>query len=125
LTANPFGYPDAVWRRFRQPARGGVLEGPGTLTGEAGTPANRSRLRLQVKMAHERIGDARFQAYGCPVTIAVGAYLAERAVGSGLAELARIDAKSIREALEIPEDRTHCALLGEDVVKSLLSQAPR
>ena len=125
MNANPFGYSEAVWRRFRDPSRAGTLEGPDTLTAEAGTPASRSRVRLQVKMARERIGDARFQAYGCPTTIAVGAWLAERAVGSGVAELAGIDAKSIRKALEIPEDRTHCALLGEDVVKSLLNQIPR
>ena len=120
---NPFGYSDAVWRLFRLTPRAGTLAGPDTLTGEAATPASRSRLRLQVKMAQTRIGDARFQAYGCPTTIAVGAWLAGRAVGREVAELSGIDAKTIREALEIPEDRTHCALLGEDAVRSLLSQA--
>ena len=121
-SGNPFGYAEPVWRLFRQAARAGALEGPGILTAEAATPASRSQLRLQVKMTDTRIGDARFQAYGCPTTIAVGAWLAERVVGRAVQELAGIDAKSIREALEIPEDRTHCALLGEDLVKSLLSQ---
>jgi len=120
---NPFGYSAGVWRLFRLAPRAGSFAGPDTLTGEAETPASRSRLRLQVKMAQTRIGDACFQAYGCPTTIAVGAWLAERAVGREVAELSGIDAKAIREALEIPEDRTHCALLGEDAVKSLLSQA--
>lgn len=122
---NPFGYPEPVWRLFNEAPRAGTLAGPDVLTGEAVTPANRSQLRLQVKMAQARIGDARFQAYGCPTTIAVGAWLAGRVVGRPMAELSGIDAKSIREALEIPDDRTHCALLGEDVLKSLLEQAAR
>ena len=122
---NPFGYPEPVWRLFNATPRAGALDGPGVLAGEAATPASRGRLRLQVKMERSRIGDARFQAYGCPTTIAVGAYVAGQVVGKEVAELARIDAKSIREALEIPEDRLHCALLGEDLVRSLLSQVGR
>ena len=121
--SNPFGYSEPVWRLFREAPRAGSLDGPGVLTVEAATPAARSHLRLQVKMSGSRIDDARFQAYGCPTTIAVGAWLAERVPGRDLQELARIDAKMIREALEIPEDRTHCALVGEDAVKSLLSRS--
>lgn len=122
---NPFGYPEAVWRLFSETPRAGTLEGPGVLSVEAATPASRSRVRLQVKMLGSRIDDARFQAYGCPTTIAVGAYVAGTVVGREAGQLAAIDAKSIREALEIPEDRTHCALLGEDLVKSLRSHVTR
>jgi len=122
---NPFGYSAEIWRLFQETPRAGRLEGAGVLCAEAATPASRSRLRLQVKMAASRIADARFQAYGCPTTIAVGAYLAGAVVGRDATGLPGIDAKSIREALEIPEDRTHCALLGEDAVKALLSQVSR
>lgn len=122
---NPFGYPEPIWRLFMQTPGAGTLAGPGVLTGEAGTPASKSRLRLQVKMSQARIDEARFQAYGCPTTIAVGAWLAGQVVGRPMAELSGIDAKAIREALEIPEDRTHVALMGEDVLKSLLQQVAR
>lgn len=115
---NPFGYSDAVWRRFRETPRAGVLD-DGAMAGAATTPASRARLRLQVRLERGRVADARFQAYGCPTTIAVGAWLAERAVGRSLEELAAIRAAEIRQALEIPEERLHCALLGEDAVKSL------
>lgn len=116
---NPFGYSDAVWRLFTEAPRAGLLQGPGTRTGRAETPANRSRLQLSARFDGSRIADARFQAYGCPTAIAVGAWLAERAVGRTVAELATIGAPEIRQALEIPENRLHCALLGEDAVKSL------
>lgn len=118
---NPFGYSAKVWQLFVEAPRGGVL--PGGISAEAASQASRSQLRLQVKMAGSRIDDARFQAYGCPTTIAVGAWLAGWVVGKDLSDLDRIDAKVIREALEIPDDRTHCALVGEDLVKSLLRVA--
>lgn len=119
---NAFGYSEPVWRLFTETPRAGAWGEAEALTGSAGTPANRSQLRLQVKMQGSRITDARFQAYGCPTTIAVGAWLAGWAVGRGWQDLAAVKAAEIREALEIPEDRTHCALLGEDLIRSLLSQ---
>jgi iron-sulfur cluster assembly protein len=120
---NPFGYPDAVWRLFNAAPRAGTLPAAEAIVGEATGRAGRARLRLHAVMAGSRISDARFQAYGCPTTIAVGAWLAEQAVGRTLAEFGGTGAVRIREALEIPEERIHCTLLGEDVVKSLLAAA--
>ena len=119
---NPFGYSDAVWRLFRETPRAGTLDGQ-PLTGSADTRAGSGRLRLQVRLDGGTVGDARFQAYGCPTTIAVGAWLAERALGRTLADLAALRAADIRQALEIPEDKLHCALMGEDAVKSLCRSA--
>jgi NifU-like protein involved in Fe-S cluster formation len=119
---NPFGYSEPVWRLFRETPRAGVIEGP-AVTGSATTRAGSGRLRLQVRVESHQVSEARFQAYGCPTTIAVGAWLAERAMGRGLAELAALRAADIRQALEIPEDKLHCALLGEDAIKSLCRSA--
>ena len=116
---NPFGYSEPVWRLFTEPLHAGMLEGSRVLVGRSATPANRNRLELRVLMKASTIADARFQAYGCPATIAVGAWLCERAIGGTLEDLASIRAREIRQALEIPEDRHHCALLGEDAVQSL------
>jgi NifU-like protein involved in Fe-S cluster formation len=118
---NPFGYPPEVWRLFRETPRAGTLEGP-VATGTAATRAGSGRLRLQVRLEGQRVSDARFLAYGCPTTIAVGAWLAEAAVGRTLSGLAALRAADIRQALEIPEDKLHCALMGEDAVKSLLQR---
>lgn len=121
---NPFGYSAPVWQLFRETPRAGRWD-DGTVSAAATTPASRSSLRLQVKMTGSRIDDARFQAYGCPTSVAVGAWVAGRVVGREVRELAGIDAKTIREALEIPEDRTHCALLGEDLVRALIAQTEK
>lgn len=119
MSGNAFGYGDEVWRRFRNPGRAGTFDQREALTAVASTPASRNVLRLQVKMDGARIADARFQAYGCPTTIAVGSWLADWLVGRTVDELAGFSATLPREALEIPEQRIHCALLAEDAVRIL------
>jgi NifU-like protein involved in Fe-S cluster formation len=116
---NPFGYSDAVWRLFTLAPRSGALKGPQVRTGTATTPVNNSRLQITARVEGDRVEDARFRAFGCPTAIAVGAWLADRAIGRPLTELAAISAAAICQAREIPENRLHCALLGEDAVKSL------
>lgn len=120
--ANPWGYPEPVWRWFRHASRAGPL--PGALSGSAATPASKAVLALHARVDGQgRVADARFQAYGCPTTIAVGAWLADRIHGQRLGELSRLNAGLIRQELEIPDERAHCALLGEDAVRALLVSA--
>lgn len=135
---NPYGYSETVWRLFQDAPRAGIFS-PGlalsaaadviekdsvssalALSASAATPANRSVLTLHLQIEEGCVSDARFQAYGCPTTIAVGAWLAQQAVGRRPEELSGIKAATIRQALEIPDERSHCALLGEDVIQALL-----
>ena len=117
---NPYGYSETVWRLFQAAPRAGIFSPGSALSVAAATPANRSVLTLHLQIEQERVSDARFQAYGCPTTIAVGAWLAQQAVGRRPEELSGIKAATIRQALEIPDERSHCALLGEDVIQALL-----
>ena len=121
---NPFGYAPGIWRLFRSaPNAGSYPAGtPGVVSAEAGTPAARSVLRLALRFDGQRVIDGRFQAYGCPATIAVGAWIAGWAAGRHVDDLRHLKAAHLREALEIPEDRAHCALLGEDALRALLSR---
>lgn len=116
---NPFGYSERVWTLFSETPGAGELSGPDVLTGVAGSPAGQNRLQLQVRMAGPKIAEARFQAYGCPTTIAVGAWLAQRAPGLGLLEFTSTRVRDMRQALDIPEDRLHCVVMAEDALKSL------
>lgn len=127
---NPFGYGAQVWRLFQEtPGAGAFGEGtPGVVTGQAGTPAARSVLRLQLRFEHGRVADARFRAYGCPTSIAVGAWIAGWAQNKAADELLALTAARLRAALEIPDERAHCALLGEDALRAALAtlnEAPR
>ncbi len=121
---NPYGYGAAIWRLFREtPNAGGFSAAmPDVVVADAGTPAARSVLQLALRFDGEQVAEARFRAYGCPTTIAVGAWLAAWAEGRKDADLAGMKALAIREALEIPEDRAHCALLGEDALRAVLAR---
>lgn len=121
---NPYGYGEAIWRLFRETPNAGAFPDatPDVVVAEAGTPAARSVLQLSLRLDGERVAEARFRVYGCPTTIAVGAWLAAWAEGKTVAELAALKAPAIRAALEIPEDRAHCALLGEDALRAVLAR---
>lgn len=117
---NIFDYSAGVWSRFRQtPHAGSFADARGVLSAEAGSVAARSLLRLYLRPEPLQ---ARFQAYGCPTAIAVGEWLCERLEVQGPVALAGLKAPDIRQALEISEDRIHCALMGEDALKNLLRQ---
>lgn len=117
---NPLGYPAEVWRLFRQtPNAGAIGPGPDTRVGETGSHAGRFRLRLSCRVAAGQMTEARFLAWGCPYTIAVGAWLAEWLVGKPLSALEQPPIAPMRASLEIPEDRAHCWLMAQDVLRDL------
>lgn len=117
---NVFGYPDAAWHLFVAPQRFGTLEGSDVVRVQARSPASASVLELSVVPGSPL--QARFRALGCPVTIAVGAWLAQMLEAEGLPALQRIDSAAISRALEIPQERAHCAFLGEDAVLALKAE---
>lgn len=112
---NVFAYPAPVWSRFENPTLahsiGGALQGAELARARVTTPASTAVLELVVS-EH----DARFAAFGDPVVIAVGQYLAQMWRAQGAAMLMQVSVEHLIRALEIPEDRRHCALLGEDLV---------
>lgn len=122
---NVFGYPAPVWRRFREPSHAGAIAANGApvISASARTPASKSLIEIGLQLdAAGTVTQARFQAYGCPTTIAVGEWLAEQAQGRTVAQWAEITAADIRGALEIPDDRAHVAVMGEDIVRSVQKQ---
>lgn len=119
---NVFGYPEPIWQRFVAPTRAGHLDGDAVVQARVGTPSAKAELELSLRSGPPVV--ARFRAFGCPVTIAVGDWIAERLELDGLAALQTISAAHLRNALEIPEDRAHCSLLGEDLILALRRSLP-
>jgi NifU-like protein involved in Fe-S cluster formation len=124
MTDNPFAYGATIWELFRQAPRAGrfPVGSPGVVRGQAGTPAARSVLRIELQFDAERVTDARFGAYGCPTSIAVGAWIAAEAIGKTASELRTLTAGKLRAVLEIPDERAHCALMGEDALRAALAE---
>lgn len=119
--SNPFGYSDAVWSRFVSCPAAGSL--PAALAGRRlGTARSRAadiELELSLALAGGTVVAAAFRAHGCPTTIAVGQWLAERALQLPMAEFCALRAADIASALEIAPHRLHCALLAEDVIAAV------
>lgn len=124
MQANAFSYPAKIWSLFESAPRAGRFEAGtrGVIAGKAGTPAARSVLSIELQFDKGSVADARFRAYGCPSSIAVGAWIADWSIGRKPAELVQLSAAQLRRELEIPEDRAHCALMGEDAMRDLLAR---
>lgn len=121
---NSFEYPAAIWQQFLQASANSGSFAPDTadvLTLRVENRASASWLALHLRIAAGQVADARYTAFGCPVGIAVGHWLAAWAVGKPLAELQRLSTVELRKVLEIPDDKLHCALMAEDVLRQLPS----
>ena len=120
---NVYDYPPAIWQHFSSAGEhaGCFPAGtPGLLSLRAENRAAASTLGLQLRLGEDgRVEEARFQALGCPVGIAVGSWLARQTLGQTPATLRALDVRQLRVALEIPEDKLHCALMGEDLLRQI------
>lgn len=118
------GYSPNIWQRFRTPLRAGALSGAEVHIGEARTPASKAVLRLYLRIsgrtAGEHIQTARFQALGCPSTIAAADWICEWLEGRALVEGQALKPELIAAALALPAERRHCALLAEDALRAAL-----
>ncbi|MGH8453359.1 MAG: iron-sulfur cluster assembly scaffold protein [Nevskiales bacterium] len=115
-------YSPQIWERFRRPRYAGNLAGADVLCGESRTPASKAVLRLQLQVAEGRIRAARFQALGCPSTIATGDWLCEWLEDRTLADALALNAATLAEALALAPVRRHCAVLAEDALHAALRQ---
>ncbi|MGD8429271.1 MAG: iron-sulfur cluster assembly scaffold protein [Ectothiorhodospiraceae bacterium] len=70
-----------------------------------------------------RIADARFEAFGCPATLAAAAWTAEYSVGRTPEELRELKGLDIADALALPASRTGVALVVEDALRAALNDA--
>lgn len=120
---NVYDYPPAIWQQFSSAGEyaGRFPAGTtGLLSLHAENRAAASTLGLQLRLGEDgRVAEVRFQALGCPVGIAVGSWLARQALGQTTAALRAVDVRQLRSALEIPEDKLHCALMGEDLLRQI------
>lgn len=118
------GYSAPIWRLFNETPRAGDFPTgtPNVTAVQVRTPAGRAVMRLALCCESGRVVDARFRAYGCPTSIAVAAWIAEWSVGRNISELSVLKAEDILQALEISDDRTHCALQGEDLIKAAVGR---
>ncbi|MFA7438430.1 iron-sulfur cluster assembly scaffold protein [Castellaniella sp.] len=111
-------YGPEVEKRYRNPQGVGSFDvaDPDVGTALVGSPQVGQVLKLQLRVRDGRVAEARFRAYGCGALIATGALLAEKLPGLTLDQVRAIGSHDIVEALQLPQDKLHCALLALDAL---------
>jgi NifU-like protein involved in Fe-S cluster formation len=83
----------------------GVL--PGGAVGEVDDAGHGALIRIWVRRDGARIAEARFQAFGCPSSIAAASLAAELAQGMPCEEARNLPAERLIGALSLPEEKAY------------------
>jgi NifU-like protein involved in Fe-S cluster formation len=118
-------YNELTRRHFDQAAACGVLSGPGTFRGAAGSRAQGTWVQFDVQAAREArvVTAASFLAFGCPHVIAVAAWLAEQAVGRRVEPALPESVQSLRARFDAPVEKLGRLLIVEDAWISAMRAA--
>jgi hypothetical protein len=117
-------YSEATLNHFRTAEAAGVLAGPGTFRGAAGTREQGTWVQFDVLIGDGIIRDARFLAFGCPHTIAVSAWVAQHAVGRGVRAALPETVPELSERFAVPVEKRGRLLIIEDAWLEALRNAP-
>jgi NifU-like protein involved in Fe-S cluster formation len=107
-------YSEVTLHYFRTAEAAGVLTGPGTWRGVAGTREQGTWVQFDVLIGEGITRDARFLAFGCPHTIAVSAWVAEQAVGRGARAALPESVQDLSERFAVPVEKRGRLLIIED-----------
>ena len=94
-----------------------------TATVEVTNPVCGDELKLAVRLADDRVAEARFRARGCQAALACSSVLTEMIAGKTIAELREISAQQIEAALGgLPPATRHGSQLAEDALDAILDK---
>ena len=111
-------YSDAVRDHFENPRNAGEIAGADAVGYET-NPVCGDTMRLTLRINGGRIVEARFQASGCPATIAASSVCTEMIRGLSLAEAEAVTKEQYAAALGgLPPGKMHCSVLATDAVKA-------
>ena len=108
----PALYSDILLDHFRHPRNYGSLAAP-DISNEQFNPLCGDRIRIELKLDHSIVNEARFKGDGCAISTAAASLLTELILGADIADLAGISDDRLISALEsdIQPARLQCALL--------------
>lgn len=118
-------YGDKVLDHFDNPRNVGEIDAPDAV-GRAGNPVCGDLLVLTLRVAGDRIQEARFRASGCGASIASSSMTTVLLTGITLQEAEAITNVQVSEALGgLPPAKMHCSVLAEDAIRSALEDLRR
>ena len=116
-------YSEKVVDHFNHPRNMGSFpkDDPDIGTGMVGAPECGDVMKLQIKVQHDTIVDAKFKTFGCGSAIASSSLATEWLKGKTIEEAAKIKNTDIVQELNLPPVKIHCSVLAEDAIKSALA----
>lgn len=113
-------YSEPVRRYFEEPGNVGDIAGQNgyCVAASAGRESEGMRIWLAARIEGDKVAEACFRAYGCPYTIAVAAYAAEKMEGCTAERLA-FEPLEVGARLALPDEKLACALCAEDALHGL------
>lgn len=123
MTSGP-AFRAAVLEHFRRPRNRGPLDAP-TAQAEGANPLCGDRVRVQLRVEHGTVADARFTADACAICVASASVLTEHVRGKSIDHAAVVALDWVFAALEgePPAGRRRCALLPLETLKRALAAA--
>ncbi|MHB8477539.1 MAG: iron-sulfur cluster assembly scaffold protein [Steroidobacteraceae bacterium] len=116
-------YSELTLRYFETAPGAGVLTGPDVYRGSAGSRAQGAWVQFDVQVNGGMIRAARFLAFGCPHTIAVSAWVAERGAGPVMTAALPQSVQELSDRFAVPVEKRGRLLIIEDAWVAALTGA--
>ena len=112
-------YREIILEHSRNPRNRGTLD-PADFSYEDVNPLCGDEIRIDVRVAENRVSEIKFSGRGCAVSQASASILTEMAEGKTLDEVKAIGREELLEEIGIPVSpaRMKCAMLGLKVLKA-------
>lgn len=117
-------YNDKILQLFLQPQHVGEFapETANVFSVRAGNPGQTDVIQLQIVLMHNSVSDAKFKVQGGVATIAAAEYIANEITNKTINELSIIDSQAIIDALQLPEQYYHVAVLTSAALQQLITE---
>ena len=113
-------YTSIVQDHFENPRNVGVID-QADADALVSNPACGDTMHLYLRIADNRIVEAKFKAMGCPAAIAASSITTEMLIGRTIAEALQLTRAEVSTALGgLSPQKVHCSVLSEDAVKAAL-----
>ena len=114
-------YSDLVHEHFEHPRNVGVIE-DADADALVTNPACGDMMHLYLRIADNRIVEAKFKTMGCPAAIAASSITTEMLIGRTVEESLTLTRQEVSVALGgLNPQKVHCSVLSEDAIKAAIS----